>query len=69
LGHLDSITTEASDGLRRAHLRLRDGVPPGQLLQALGGAVEVNEFLKIRPTMESLFIQAVDQTAAASSAS
>lgn len=63
LGHLDGIVVEPTAGLRRAQLRLRDGVPPGALLRALGEAVEVCEFVKVRPTMESLFIQAVDQTA------
>ena len=63
LGHLDGIGVEPTAGLRRAQLRLRDGVPPGALLRALGEAVEVCEFVKVRPTMESLFIQAVDQTA------
>lgn len=67
LGHLDSISEEAAGGQHRAHVRLRKGVPPSQLLQALSGAVEVSEFVKIRPTMESLFIQAVDRTAVESS--
>lgn len=60
LAHLDSIGPDNAEGTRRAHLRLRDTTPPGQLLQALGGAVEVLEFVKVRPTMESLFIQAVN---------
>lgn len=60
LAHLDSIGPDIAEGTRRAHLRLRDTTPPGQLLQALGGAVEVLEFVKVRPTMESLFIQAVN---------
>jgi ABC-2 type transport system ATP-binding protein len=60
LAHLDSIGPDTAEGTRRAHLRLRDTTPPGQLLQALGGAVEVLEFVKVRPTMESLFIQAVN---------
>ena len=64
LGHLDGISVEPTGGLRRAHVRLREGVRPSQLLQALGGDVEVSEFVKIRPTMESLFIQAVDRTSA-----
>ena len=68
LGHLDGISVEATEGLRRAHVRLRDGVRPGQLLHALGEAVEVCEFVKIRPTMESLFIQAVEHTAAETAA-
>ena len=67
LGHLEGISEEATEGLRRAHLRLRDGGRPGQLLHALGEAVEVIEFVKIRPTMESLFIQAVDRSAAETS--
>ena len=31
----------------------------GAVLSALGNAVEILEFVKVRPTMESLFIQAV----------
>ena len=40
---------------------------PGAVLQALSQSVEVLEFVKVRPTMESLFIQAVNaaQTEAA----
>ena len=59
---------EPTAGLRRAHLRLRDGGPPGAATCGpLGEAVEVIEFVKIRPTMESLFIQAVDRSAAETS--
>ena len=60
LAHLDSIGPDTVEGTRRAHLRLRETTPPGQLLQALSEAVEVLEFVKVRPTMESLFIQAVN---------
>ncbi|MCH1582572.1 MAG: ATP-binding cassette domain-containing protein [Flavobacteriales bacterium] len=60
LAHLDSIGPDTVEGTRRAHLRLRETTPPGQLLQALSEAIEVLEFVKVRPTMESLFIQAVN---------
>ena len=42
-------------------IRLRDPEQPGQVLQALGSAVDLLEFVKVRPTMESLFIQAVER--------
>ena len=67
LAHLDGISPDIADGVRRAHLRLRDAAHPGAVLQALSQSVEVLEFVKVRPTMESLFIQAVNaaQTEAA----
>ena len=43
-------------------MRLRDAAHPGAVLQALSQSVEVLEFLKVRPTMESLFIEAVNAT-------
>ena len=51
-------------GTRRAAIRLRNPEQPGQVLEALGQAVELLEFVKVRPTMESLFIQAVQSGAA-----
>lgn len=60
LAHLDGIRPDHGEGTRRASLRLRRPDQPGQTLQALGAAVDVLEYVKVRPTMESLFIQAVN---------
>lgn len=65
LAHLDGIEPTGTEGVRRAAVRLRPGVTPGSLIHALQGPVEVHEFIKVRPTMESLFIQAVEQEAGA----
>ena len=51
--------------VRRAHRRLRGSRRPGAVLWGLGNAVEILEFVKVRPTMESLFIQAVHRATAA----
>ena len=59
LAHLDGIQPDVTKGTRRAAIRLRNLEQPGQVLEALGQAVELLEFVKVRPTMESLFIQAV----------
>lgn len=59
MAHLERIEPDVADGVRRAHLQLRESTPPGAVLPALGNAVEILEFVKVRPTMESLFIQAV----------
>ena len=64
LAHLDGIQPDVTEGTRRASIRLRNPEQPGQVLQALGQAVELLEFVKVRPTMESLFIQAVQSGAA-----
>ena len=64
LAHLDGIQPDVAEGTRRAAIRLRNPEQPGQVLQALGQAVELLEFVKVRPTMESLFIQAVQSEAA-----
>ena len=64
LAHLDGIEPDVAEGTRRAAIRLRNPEQPGQVLQALGQAVELLEFVKVRPTMESLFIQAVQSEAA-----
>ena len=63
LAHLDGIQPDVTEGTRRAAIRLRNPEQPGQVLQALGQAVELLEFVKVRPTMESLFIQAVQSGA------
>ena len=63
LAHLDGIRPDHGERIRRASLRLRQPDQPGPVLQALGQAVEVLEFVKVRPTMESLFIQAVQKEA------
>jgi ABC-2 type transport system ATP-binding protein len=60
LAHLDAIVQEPIAGLRRASIRLREGVTPGAVLSALQEQVELIEFVKVRPTMESLFIDAVE---------
>lgn len=65
MAHLERIEQDVADGVRRAHLRLRESTPPGAVLSALGNAVEILEFVKVRPTMESLFIQAVHRATAA----
>ena len=57
---LDRIEPDVADGVRRAHLRLRDPAQTAGVLQALSSSVDVMEFFKVRPTMESLFIQAVN---------
>lgn len=64
LAHLDGIQPDVAEGTRRAAIRLRNPEQPGQVLQALGQAVDILEFVKVRPTMESLFIQAVQSGAA-----
>ena len=64
LAHLDGIQPDVTEGTRRAAIRLRNPEQPGQVLQALGQAVDILEFVKVRPTMESLFIQAVQSGAA-----
>ena len=64
LAHLDGIEPDVAEGTRRAAIRLRNPEQPGQVLQALGQAVDTLEFVKVRPTMESLFIQAVQSGAA-----
>ena len=48
-------------GVRKARIRLREGTTAFAILGALQEAVEVQEFIKVRPTMETLFIAAVDQ--------
>ena len=63
LAHLDGIQPDVTKGTRRAAIRLRNPEQPGQVLEALGQAVELLEFVKVRPTMESLFIQAVQSGA------
>ena len=63
LAHLDGIQPDVAEGTRRAAIRLRNPEQPGQVLEALGQAVELLEFVKVRPTMESLFIQAVQSGA------
>ena len=65
MAHLERIEPDVADGVRRAHLRLRESTQPGAVLSALGNAVEILEFVKVRPTMESLFIQAVHRATAA----
>ena len=65
MAHLDEIGPDVVEGTRRAHIRLREGQQPAALLGALAPAVEVLEFIKVRPTMESLFIEAVEGAAAA----
>ena len=54
-----------NDGVRRAAIRLREGTTPGAVLSALQGQVEVHEFIRLRPTMETLFIDAVERSAEA----
>jgi ABC-2 type transport system ATP-binding protein len=61
LAHLDGIEADAVAGTRKAAIRLRNPEQPGPVLQALGTAVDILEFVKVRPTMESLFIQAVER--------
>jgi ABC-2 type transport system ATP-binding protein len=60
LAHLDGIEPTTAEGVRKAGIRLRDGVSPSAVLEVLQGQVEVQEFIKVRPTMESLFIRAVE---------
>ena len=59
LANLDSIGPTSMSGVRKASIRLRDGVGPADVLRALTQTIEVMEFIKVRPTMESLFIDAV----------
>ena len=62
LAHLDGIQSDSVEGTRKASIRLRNREQPGQVLHALADAVDIVEFVKLRPTMESLFIQAVNGT-------
>ena len=64
MAHLDRIEPAVAEGVKRAHIRLRDPAHPSAVLQALAASVDLLEFVKVRPTMESLFIQAVDATGA-----
>ena len=64
MAHLESIAPDVAPGLRRASIRLREVDRSGAFLASVGSAVEVVEFVKVRPTMESLFIQAVEQSEA-----
>ena len=61
LANLDSIGPTAISGVRKARIRLRDGVEPTDVLRALTQTMEVMEFIKVRPTMETLFIDAVSK--------
>ena len=61
LANLDSIGPTSMSGVRKASIRLRDGVGPADVLRALTQTIEVMEFIKVRPTMESLFIDAVSK--------
>ena len=62
LAHLDGIQPDSVEGTRKAAIRLRNRDQPGDVLHALAEAVDIVEFVKVRPTMESLFIQAVSGT-------
>ena len=62
LAHLDCIQSDSVEGTRKASIRLRNREQPGDVLHALAEAVDIVEFVKVRPTMESLFIQAVSGT-------
>lgn len=64
MAHLDRIEPDVAEGVKRAHIRLRDPAHPSAVLQALSASVDLLEFVKVRPTMESLFIQAVDAAGA-----
>jgi len=64
MAHLDRIEPDVAEGVKRAHIRLRDPAHPSAVLQALSQTVDLLEFVKVRPTMESLFIQAVDAAGA-----
>mgnify|MGYP000883662052 CR=1 FL=1 len=59
--HLEGIAPTITQGVRKARIRLREGTTAFAILGALQEAVEVQEFIKVRPTMETLFIAAVDQ--------
>jgi len=59
--HLDGIEPTPQEGVRKAAIRLREGVAPGSVINALQGQVELQEFIKVRPTMERLFIDAVEK--------
>ena len=61
LAHLDALEPSSVEGIRKARLRLRSGVTPAALLSALMASVDIVEFIKVRPTMESLFIGAVER--------
>ena len=64
MAHLDRIEPDVAEGVKRAHIRLRDPAHPSAVLRALAASVDLLEFVKVRPTMESLFIQAVDAAGA-----
>jgi len=61
LANLDSIGPTSISGVRKARIRLRDGVEPIDVLRALTQTMELIEFIKVRPTMETLFIDAVSK--------
>jgi len=61
--HLDGIEADLTKGARRARVRLRNPEEAGSVLKDLGEAVDILEFVKVRPTMESLFIDAVERAA------
>ena len=63
LAHLEGISEGRQEGTRTASIRLRDVSKPAEVLSVLSDQVEVLEFVKVRPTMESLFIKAVAETA------
>lgn len=58
LAHLDGIAAGSLEGTRTASVRLRDPGHPAKVVHALSQEVEILEFIKVRPTMESLFIKA-----------
>lgn len=62
MAHLEGISSTSMEGERRATIQLRDGVDAGRVLSALQEAVNLVEFIKVRPTMESLFIDAVSSS-------
>jgi ABC-2 type transport system ATP-binding protein len=64
MAELSGITEDSAPGLRRARIKLRQPDRTGDFLTAVGAVVEVVEFVKVRPTMESLFIGAVEQSTA-----
>jgi len=61
LANLDSIGPTSISGVRKARIRLRDGVEPIDVLRAVTQTMELIEFIKVRPTMETLFIDAVSK--------
>ena len=61
LAHLDTSGPSPVAGIRKAKIRLREGVTASALLSALMQSVDIVEFIKVRPTMESLFIGAVER--------